>query len=214
MTTGRRRVLLAAPLALAALEFFHPRPGDTGGSEALDAISQGDWFLWFHLIQLVLVGLTSLMVYSLTAGLEGRPVIVSRWAVAVFAVFFAAYDAAAGIATGFVWRGAQDLTAAEQEVIYEVTKDMPGISIVFLLSIVGTGAWVVALVAAAVAVRRAGAPRGPYVLLVLAGVFLMGGHPFPFGTIAFGCLFLAGVWLETAGRGAEVQGRTMQRTPR
>jgi hypothetical protein len=22
-------------------------------------------------------------------------------------------------------------------------------------------------------------------------VFLMGGHPFPFGTIAFGCLFIA-----------------------
>jgi hypothetical protein len=214
MTTGRRRVLLAAPLALAALEFFHPRPGDTGGSEALDAISQGDWFLWFHLIQLVLVALTSLTVYSLTAGLDGRPVIVSRWSLGVFAVFFAAYDAAAGIATGFVWRAAQDLTAAEQEVIYEVTKDMPGLSIIFLLSIVGTGAWVVALAAAAVAVRRAGAPRGPYVLLVLAGAFLLGGHPFPFGTLSFGCLFLAVLWLEASRHSPEVQGRTTQRIPR
>jgi hypothetical protein len=29
------------------------------------------------------------------------------------------------------------------------------------------------------------------IFILLAGVFLMGGHPFPFGTIAFGCLFIA-----------------------
>jgi hypothetical protein len=215
MTTWRRGVLLTAPLALAVLEVFHPRPGGTGGSEALDAIGQGDWFLWFHMIQLPLIGLTALTVCSLTAGLEGRPVVVSRWATAIFAVFFSAYDAAAGIATGYVWRGAQDLTSAEQEVIFEATKAMPELSVIFLLSIVGTGAWVVALVAAAVAVRRAGAARGPYALLILAGVFLLGGHPFPFGTIAFGCLFLAAVWLEASGhRPVDVQGRTMQRIPR
>jgi hypothetical protein len=57
---------------------------------------------------------------------------------------------------------------------------------------------VVALIAAAIALRRAGAPLGPFILLILAGVFLMGGHPSPAGTLAFGCFFLATAWLELA----------------
>jgi hypothetical protein len=40
-----------------------------------------------------------------------------------------------------------------------MVKDMPGVSAIFSLSIVGTGAWVVALIAAAIALRRAGASR-------------------------------------------------------
>jgi hypothetical protein len=75
---------------------------------------------------------------------------------------------------------------------------MPGLSLIFGLSIVGTGAWVVALIAAAIALSRAGTSRGPFVLLILAGVFLMGGHPYPAGTLAFGSFFLATAWLELA----------------
>jgi hypothetical protein len=58
----------------------------------------------------------------------------------------------------------------------------------------------VALIAAAVALRRAGAARGPFILLILAGIFLLGGHPFPGGTLAFGCFFVAAAWLEFAPR--------------
>jgi hypothetical protein len=154
--------------------------------------------MWFHIIQLPLIGLMVLAVYLLTEGLEGRAVSVSRWAIGVFAVFFSAYDAAAGIATGYALRNAQGLPAGPQEAVYEAVIDMPGLSLIFGLSIVGTGAWVVALIAAAIALRRAGAPRGPFILLILAGVFLMGGHPFPGGTLAFGSFFLATTWLELA----------------
>jgi hypothetical protein len=189
----RRLVLLGTPLALALLEIFHPQPG--GASEAVE---QGGWFMWFHIIQLPLIGLIALAVYLLTEGLEGRAVSVSRWAIGVFAVFFSAYDAAAGIATGYALRSAQGLSAEGQAAVYEAVKDMPGLSLIFGLSIVGTGAWVVAVIAAAKTLRRAGTPRGPFVLLILAGVFLMGEHPFPAGTLAFGCFFLAAVWLELA----------------
>src|SRR5919106_2111695 len=189
----RRVVLLGTPLALAILEIFHPQP-----SGVSDAVEQGGWFMWFHIIQLPLIGLIALAVYLLTEGLEGRAVMVSRWAIAVFAVFFSAYDAAAGIATGFALRNAQGLPAGAQKAIHEAVIDMPGLSLIFGLSIVGTGAWVVGLIAAAIALRRAGAPRGPFILLILAGVFLMGGHPFPAGTLAFGSFFLAAAWLELA----------------
>ena len=189
----RRLVLLGTPLALAILEILHPQPVGVA-----DAVEQGGWFMWFHIIQVPLIGLIALAVYLLTEGLEGRAVMVSRWALGVFAVFFSAYDAAAGIATGYALRNAQGLPAVAQQAIHEAVIDMPGLSLIFGLSIVGTGAWVVALIAAAIALRRAGAPRGPFILLILAGVFLMGGHPYPAGTLAFGCFFLAAAWLEFA----------------
>jgi hypothetical protein len=66
------------------------------------------------------------------------------------------------------------------------------------LSVVGTLGWVGALIATARALRGAGASRGSFVLLIVAGVFLIGGHPFPFGTLAFGCFFVAVAWLELA----------------
>jgi hypothetical protein len=190
----RRVVMLGAPFALALLEIFHPeRP-----NSASEAVEQGVWFMWFHFIQVPLIGLIALAVYLLTDGLEGRAVSVSRWAMGVFGVFFSAYDAAAGIGTGYALRNAQGLSAAAQEAIYEAVKDMPVLSLIFGLSIVGTLGWVVALVAAAVALRRAGASLGPFILLILAGVFLMGGHPYPAGTLAFGSFFLAAAWLEFA----------------
>jgi hypothetical protein len=98
----RRVVLLGSPLALAILEIFHPNP-----TSVAEAVEQGAWFMWFHIIQVPLIGLIALAVYLLTEGLEGRAVMVSRWAIGVFAVFFSAYDAAAGIATGYALRNAQ-----------------------------------------------------------------------------------------------------------
>jgi len=190
-----RLVLLGTPLALAVLEVFHPDAGD-----AAEAIDQADWFFWFHMIQLPLVGLMALALHLLTEDLEGTAVTVSRWGTGVFAIFFSAYDAAAGIATGFVLRNAQSISPEEQSVVYDMVKDMPGVSAIFSLSIVGTGAWVVALIAAAIALRRAGASRITFVLLILAGVFLLAGHPFPGGTLAFASFFLATLSLEFTSR--------------
>jgi hypothetical protein len=176
------------------LEIFHPeRP-----ASASEAVEQGVWFMWFHFIQVPLIGLVALAVYLLTAGMEGLAAGVSRWAIGVFAVFFSAYDAAAGIGTGYALRNARGLSAGAQEAIYEAVKDMPVVSLIFGLSVVGSLAWVVALVAAALSLRRAGASLGPFVLLILAGVFLLGGHPYPAGTLAFGSFFLAAAWLEFA----------------
>ena len=83
----------------------------------------------------------ALAVYLLTDRLEGRAVSVSRWAIGVFAVFFSAYDAAAGIGTGYALRNARGLSAGAQEAIYEAVKDMPVLSLIFGLSVVGSLAW-------------------------------------------------------------------------
>ncbi len=206
---AQRLVLLGAPLALAVLEVFHPRREDLVG-----AIGEADWFFWFHMIQLPLVGLVAVAAFLLTEALTGPLVTASRWAVGVFAVFFSSYDAAAGIATGYVLRNAQGLPAESQTAIFEAAHDMPGPSLIFLLSVVGTGAWTVGMVTAAVALRRAGVPRMTFVLLTLAGVFLLGGHPFPFGTLAFGCFFLAAARMEFTSESATSPGPLPSRQAR
>ena len=66
--------------------------------------------MWFHIIQVPLTGLIALAVCLLTDGLQGRAVMVSRWAIGVFVVFFSAYDAAAGIGTGYALRNTKRST--------------------------------------------------------------------------------------------------------
>ena len=56
----RRLVLFGTPLALAVLEVFHPQP-----DRVAEGIEQGEWLLWFHMIQLLLTGLIALAVYLL-----------------------------------------------------------------------------------------------------------------------------------------------------
>jgi hypothetical protein len=56
----------------------------------------------------------------------------------------------------------------------------------------------VGLIAAAIALYRAGRPLPPLILLAAAGLLLLGDHPAPFGPLAFGCFFVAAAWLELA----------------
>jgi hypothetical protein len=187
-STARRVLLLAPPLAFAAFEGIHPRP-DVNAQAVMEVAT---WFATFHAIQLVLIGLVAVSVAILADELGAARAWSTRLGIGVFLIFFSAYDAVAGIATGLAMRSARDLPAAEQEAVFEMVKDWPGWDPpVFALNIVGTLGWVVALVGIALIARRAGAARSEWVFIGLAGVFLMGGHPFPFGTIAFGCLFIA-----------------------
>ena len=187
-STARNILLLVPPLALAVLAAIHPRPDE----EAQAVMDVATWFATFHVVQLVLVGLVAITVFLLADEFGVAGAWSTRLGMGVFLIFFSAYDAVAGIATGLAMRAARDLSAAEQLVVYETVKDWPGLDArVFALSIVGTAGWVVALVGVALAARRAGAGRAEWLFILLAGMFLLGGHPFPFGTVALGCLFIA-----------------------
>jgi hypothetical protein len=192
-TTLRRVLLLGPPLALAALEVVHPKP-DVNAQAVMDVAT---WFATFHAIQLVLVGLVALSVLLLADSFGHAAAWTTRLGIGTFLVFFSAYDSLAGIGTGLALRTARDLPAAQQDGVFDAVKDWPGFDpSAFSLNVVGTLGWVVAVGALAVAARRAGAPRAQWILIGLAAVFLMGGHPSPFGTLAFGCLFIAAVLRE------------------
>ena len=187
-TTIRRTLLLAPPLALATLEFFHPAP-EVNAQAVMEVAT---WFTIFHVLQLALIGLVGLSVMLLADSLGRATAWTTRLGLGVFLVVFSAYDAIAGISTGLAMRNARDLPPAQQEGVWVTVKDWPGFDpAVFSLNIVGTLAWVVLVGSLALAARRAGAPRLQWVALGLAALFLLLGHPFPGGTLAFGCLFLA-----------------------
>ena len=198
----RRALLLTPPFMLAALEVFHPDP-EFNSQALMDAST---WFAVFHVIQLVLTGLVAISVVLLADDFGLSTTWATRLGIGVFLVFFSAYDTLAGIGTGLAMRSARDLSAAQQEGVFAVVKDWPGLGPPFALSIVGTPGWVVAVGALAIAARRLGAPRLEWIFLALAAVFLLGGHPFPAGTLAFGSFFIAALlheWVSARPRAVD-----------
>jgi hypothetical protein len=195
----RRFVLLGTPVVVALdVIFLHPiLPG--GVREDLFPVA--NLWLTLHVIQLVLFGAAA---YLLLDGLRGIVATIGRLAVAVFVIFYNAGDAVAGIATGILARGALDLPDNEQAALaWAITRifEDPTKQLIFTI---GTYAWVVALLAAAVALYRAGAPRLPLVPLALAASpfinFFEFDHNPPFNPVALGLFFLAALWLELGWR--------------
>jgi hypothetical protein len=183
----RRVLLLVPPLLLAGLEVVHPQP-QMNVQALMDAST---WFATFHAIQLGLIGLVGVSVLLLADSFGRATAWATRIGIGMFLVFFSAYDTLAGIGTGLAMRSARTLSAAQQEGVFLIVKDWPGLAAPFALSILGTAGWVVAVGALALAARRQAAPRREWILLVFATVLLLGGHPFPWGTLAFGCFFIA-----------------------
>ena len=109
-----RSLLLAPPLALAALEVLHPAP-DINAQAVMDVAT---WFALFHAIQLVLIGLVGLSVFLLADRFGRATAWTTRLGVGAFLVFYSAYDAIAGISTGLAMRNARDLPAAQQEGVW------------------------------------------------------------------------------------------------
>lgn len=191
----RRVLLLGPPLLLAGLEILHPQPDET--TQSLMDVST--WFAGFHVIQLLLTGLVAMSVLLLADSFGRANAWVTRLGVGVFLVFFSAYEAVAGIATGLAMRSARDLSAVQQEGVFDVVKDWPAVGSPFALSIVGTLGWLAAVGALALAARHQGAPRLEWIFVALAAVLLIGGHPFPAGTLAFACFFAAALLHEFHG---------------
>ena len=191
----RRLFLVATPLALAIVLWFHP-PGDA------DHIYQGvrddvEAWLFVHTVFLLFVPLLAIAVYLLLRGVESRAATVSRVALVFFLVFYTAYEATVGVATGILVDYANGLPAEEQAVMADAIQDLnrnwiltdPSVSVV--LGVLG---WVVAMVAAAVAFRRTG--FGWPVTLLLGFSALFAVHPPPIGPAALLCFAAAAVLIE------------------
>lgn len=190
-TSAAKRFAVGAPLALAILELFHPHPHD---------LLELDLRRWMavHYAQVVAFPLAGLAECALVAGIPGGAAALCRAAMFVFAVSYVAFDTAAGVVTGVLVQAAHASgdTDAWRPAIQAIwnhpiiggrSDGTPA------LAVIGTLAWLVGTLAAAVASRRAGRSWLATAALVVSafGLFVFRTHAWPGGPITFGALAVA-----------------------
>jgi hypothetical protein len=204
---SRLAFLIGVPLAWAVLLLFHP-----GGSGKLYDAVRDEVTRWqvVHVGTIFFIGLMGLAVYLLVRDLRGTAAGVSRWAAAVFVLFYGAWEAVAGLAVGAVIQYTNGLPAADRSIGSDAIESINDNAIVGdlgLLGGIGSLAWITAVIAAAVAVRRAGAPLSAAVLLGLSAI--VANHPPPSGPLGLAFFAAAAVIIaraQPAGRPIERPG--------
>jgi hypothetical protein len=160
-------VLLAAPLLWLVPAFLHPM------GEPYEGIAdEANLWISVHVAQLVLTPFLAAGVWLLLGGIQSVPALVARSFLALWMVFFSAFDAVAGIATGVLTRHANSLTGDEQEGVVAAIDFLWAESQLAggefsVLGNLGHFSWVVVAIAATVALYRAHAGR-----VVVAAAFL------------------------------------------
>lgn len=191
----RKVVLLGTPSFLAIIELWHPM----FYGQVFDRLSPIiDRWLLIHLLQLPLFGLLAIAVYLLTQSLQGTAASISRTAMGVFAIFYTAFDAIVGISTGVLIRNSKNLPINQQAIIAKAVEELFYNPIVgdnlSVLAIIGGSAWVVGIIATAIALHQVDAPRFPVILIALSAIFA--AHPRPTGPLGMTFFFVAAIWLE------------------
>ena len=202
-----RLVILGAPLALGLVEVFHfeslpfDSEGELGPFTRYRTIAPvAEQWLIVHLLQAPLIALVGLAVYLMVRGHRRHSqAYVARVCMVVFVVAYTVLDSVAGIAVGVLVSDARDLSPAQLAPVEQAIEGMwdhPIAGNFSVVSFTGAGAWVVGVIAAAVSLRRSGAPRGPVALMVLAAFIFGVSHANPTGPMGMACLLAAFVWLE------------------
>jgi hypothetical protein len=178
--------LMGVPLAWAVLLWFHPSVAadDVYGSLRDQVVT----YQIVHIGTLVFIGLIGAALYLLVRDLPGRAARISRLAIGPFVLFYGVWEAVIGLATGALVQHANGVPAGERPAVSDAIQSLQENLIVGEFSaaaIVGALAWAVAVIAAAVAYRRVGAPVVVSVLLGLS--LLVVSHPPPIGPIALLC---------------------------
>jgi hypothetical protein len=180
---------IGVPLAWAVLLWFHPDvdPDDVYGSLQDDVTA----YLVVHVGTLVFIGLMGAALYLLVRGMPGTAARISRLAIGPFVVLYAAWEAVIGLAIGVMVQHGNDAPVGQRPAVADTIQSIGSNGIIGdagVVGLLGAVAWVVAVIAAAVAYRRAGAPTLGWLLLAMSAVVV--SHPPPIGPI--GLVFFAG----------------------
>jgi hypothetical protein len=159
--------LLAAPLLWLVPAFLHPM-----GEPYAGIADEADMWIFVHVAQLALMPFLAAGVWMLLDGLGSVAAWVARSALVLWLVFFSAFDAVAGIATGVLTRHANSLAGDEREGVVAAIDFLWADSLLAnggfgILGNLGHLSWVVVALAATVALYRARAGR-----VVVAATFL------------------------------------------
>jgi hypothetical protein len=176
------------PLALAAVLWFHPA-GSTSGDDIYAGVREDvdDW-LFVHTGFLLATPLLALGAYLLLRGLTSTAATASRVSLVFFLCFYTAYEVTVGLGTGVLVDYA-NAGAIDHYNHNDVLGDPVSVSLVL-----GFFGWVVAMLAAAVAFKRAGAGWTVTILVGLSALVAI--HPPPVGPVGLVCFAAAAVLIE------------------
>lgn len=211
MTENRRLrllLLLGTPVLTLLLLLFHPRPdpstvGTLQPSGGMDVVALlgpvAGRFLVVHVLFAPLLALLGLSVVRLLDGVRSQAATLARISAFVFAVSYIMYETIAGTATSLLARGALALSPEGQAVISAAVNRILGNPILgdpsFLFAIASLS-WSLAVIPAAVALRRTGHPRLPCILLGLSFIFF--SHASLLGLVGLLLFFFGVVGVERA----------------
>ena len=207
-SSGERAFLLGVPLAWAILLIFHP----TGEGEDFYPIISDEITTWqiVHIGTLLFVPLMAGVVLLLLHGLGGRAALISRLALGAFAVVYMVWEVLIGLGNGALVNEVTGLSGSEESVGAAIVEAYSDSGLIATIEIIGTCAWMVALVAAGIAlVREAGVSLLVPVLLVLSAV-PTAWHVAPFGQAGL-LLFIAAVLLTLRGESPAPQAAAVGR---
>ena len=175
-TTTIPAVLLAAVcLTWAVVALIHPT-----------TLTDDDTPMWMvvHIAQLILAPIVALGLLALLRGVEGPTAMVARGAAVLWAAWFSAYDALAGIATAILIGG--DARAAGE---YVFTHEL-----ITGLGWVAPTMWLMAVISAGLALRATRAPLVTSIaLFVSALIFTHAGPPAAVGFAALAVAMWTGL---------------------
>jgi hypothetical protein len=168
----RRVFLIGTPAAWIVVALLHPVPDNGSVYEDLSGVS-GRW-LGVHLAQLGLTVLMGAVLWTAVRDRSGLAPSLTRCAVPVYLVFFAAFDAVAGIASGLAVRHGNGLTGearqgaastAEHLLLNHVAGDASPLAAISTVSLT------TAVIGVSMTWRKAGAARSIWIP-VIGGVLL------------------------------------------
>jgi hypothetical protein len=184
-------LIVGVPAAWAGLLLFHP----TGEGDDFYPIVRDQVTPWMvvHVGTLVMVPLLAGVVYLLLRGVDGGAALLSRVALAVFALFYTAWEVLIGLGTGILVEQVNGLPEAERATGAKLVEDFTGSSVIRAFELIGAFAWLIAVVAAGIALFRRADARSSVavVLLLLVSAVPIAWHVPPFGPVGLALFILA-----------------------
>jgi hypothetical protein len=159
--------LIGVPLLWAILLLFHP----TGDGDEFYPIVRDQVTAWqvVHVGTLLLVPLLACVVYLLLRGVVGVAALLRRTAIAVFAVFYTAFEVLIGLGTGILIEQVNALPAAQRATGARLVEDFTDSSLIRTFELIGSFAWLIAVAAAGVALFRRAAARSSVAVVLRIG---------------------------------------------
>ena len=151
MPTWLRRLLLfGVPAVTGLVNILHPI---VTGPPLTDLRGRADWFITLHLINLVLftfLGLAAALLVRQWAP-RGPAAIISLASIAVYVPVYAGFDTIVGVGTGSLVKYALSVDPSQWPVLEPAINVIWSGPVSYALGVIGSVAWAVAMLAAAVA---------------------------------------------------------------